>query len=891
MGRLPNGLVYYVQHNDHPARRAELRLVVRAGSAIEDERQGGAAHLLEHMAFEGSTHFPGRSMWAYLERAGMQVGADVNAQTTFDETVYRLTVPTDSSAILAHAFEIVRDWAHGLTIDSAAVERERRIVMEEWRTRRGVDARLQEVQLPLELQASRYVGHLPIGSPSAITRATVSDVRRFYDDWYRPDLMAVVIVGDVDADSMVARIREDFSTLGPPLHPRRRPRAVFTGVESVPSTPPTIVVDSEAPSSMVSAVYRLPVIATGTDSGYRESLIVQLFAEMAQARLVKRVREANAPFTAVNVRCVSPVREIDLCRFDVTVPDSGVTRGLAALIAEIGRVRRDGFTPEEFGRAAGALLRRDTVTMSGEQFTSSQLTAHLVDAYLTGGPALEPAATLSREKHLIFSIAPVEVERMVPRLIMDSERLVFIVTPRRAPTLQEVAAVLAAPAALPIYLDGGDLALMARAPRPGHVTKRSTIDGIGAQVWTLSNGIDVILKPTTYSKGELLVAGVRDGGYSLVPDSELVPAVTAVDLTFQSGLGPYDHATLVKQLQTMGVHLTLSMSSYSEIISGSGPPDARALLELVFAKLTESRVDSAAFVRYRTAFAQLVAHRSADPGVALSDTLMAIMSDYSPNRFVPTDTVVPKLNRERSETFFREHFGDATGFTFVIVGAFDPDSLEPLVEQYLGGLPTKDEPRTWRDRGERPPEGIVTRVVKKGREPRATTVLRFLSRPDVSVRDHVLALALQSVLQDRLWERLRQQMTGVYAVTVANELTVAPVLLRQISLEFTADPERRVELTRAVMREIERLRRDGPLPTEIDKFHEEFRRQYETDVETNGWWLQTISTFRQLGWSLAEIPTIETLARAVTVDELRDAADRFLDPTHYVDVSLEPDTR
>ncbi|HEU4642498.1 MAG TPA: pitrilysin family protein, partial [Gemmatimonadaceae bacterium] len=496
-GRLPNGLTYYVLPNGYPAHRAELRLVVHAGSVLEDDDQRGLAHLLEHLAFDGSTHFPGHAVWDYLERAGMRVGADINAVTSYDETVYRLTIPTDSTPVLASGLQILADWAHGLTLDSAELERERKVVIEEWRLRRGASARIHDRQLPVLLAGSRYVGREPIGRVSTLERCTAAELRRFYHDWYRPDLMAVVIVGDVDADAVAARVRALFGGIPPASHalPRPIPKPPEHGAPRS-----SVVADPEATSTTVALVTERRHRAVRTEGDFRRAIAEGMYDDLLGARLDEAAHGEHAPFLSARASSGTPVRPMDVHELSARVDDRGVPRAIDALRAEAARVARGGFTAAELERERSAVLRRyDQLETQRAELPSSQLAATLIDEYLDGGrtPSLDTELTLARR--IVPTIGLAELRRIAMERTTDSNLVVLVSGPASVPpvlpTPESVAAALARPPrALPPYVDSATAApLLASPPAPGRVVYAMHFDSLGIDIWTLSNGVRVIL--------------------------------------------------------------------------------------------------------------------------------------------------------------------------------------------------------------------------------------------------------------------------------------------------------------------------------------------------------------------------------------------------------------
>jgi zinc protease len=894
VGRLPNGLAYYVLPNGYPAHRAELRLVVNAGSVLEDEDQRGFAHLLEHMAFDGSTHFPKHTLWDYLERVGMRGGADINAETSFDQTVYRLTVPTDSAVILENGLRILRDWAHGLTLDSVELERERKVVIEEWRLHRGADARIGDQELSALLPGSRYAERLPIGLVSALRTATIAQVRRFYRDWYRPDLMAVIVVGDVNADSMVTRLRQLFNSIPRVANPRPR---LAMAASPAAGLRLAIVTDSEATSTSVTLATSRLHHETMTVADLRQSLVQAMYDALLRARLAEATHRADAPFLAVDVSDGALVRPVDVHEIEARVTDDGVRRGLDAVRAEVARAQRDGFTASELARQKEIVLRDyQQLETRRHKNPSAQLAAQLIGEYLTGGPtpAIEQEVALVRE--LVPAIALEDLRAVAKDFASDTNVALLVSAPSTAkaklPATPELIATLTGPAPmLASYVDSvASAPLLAREPVPGKIASAERIDELGIVIWKLTNGVRVILKPTALDPGQILVTSYRDGGTSVAPDSDVVSAATALPLVSQSGLGPYNGLALQKRLAGTVASAGGAIGTYGEGIWGSSSPkDVGTLFQLLYLEFTAPRLDSTTFAQYRAQLREALAHRAGSPEAAFADTLALVLSGHSPRARVLDESYVRGMDIAKSLAFYRSRFADAKGFTFVIAGAFEPDSIRPLVEHYVASLPSSGARSGWRDVGIRPPSGVVKRVVRKGTEPKAATTLVFLGQADGSHRERSALLALANVLQQRLWERLRQQLGGVYGVSVTADQEVVPVPQYRFTVSFGADPQRLQELITATFAEIAHLQADGPTVVELGKYREEYRRGRETTSRTNEFWLQSIALYDQRGWPLRDLLMTDEVVTTMSAADVKAAAARYLDGSHYVEVSLVPE--
>ncbi|MHB2032735.1 MAG: M16 family metallopeptidase [Gemmatimonadaceae bacterium] len=894
-GRLANGLTYYVQRHGSPADRVELRLVVRAGSVLEDPDQRGLAHLLEHMAFDGSAHFAHHAVWDFMQRHGMQGGADVNAMTTFDYTAFQLTVPTDTPAVLDSALLVVRDWTHDLSFNPDEFARERNVVIEEWRLGLGSRKRINDRQFPLLAAGSRYAIRQTIGSEASLDTATLAAVKRFYHDWYRPDLMAVIVVGDIDADRMVARIRREFSTIPGPIRPR--PRPVYR-IRLPHATRVSVVADSEATGSSVDLIYERPHTADTTLATHRTVLEQAIFIDLLNERLSLDAVAARAPFIRATASDVSPwLGGVNLLDLSASVPDSGMRAGVRGILAELGRIRRDGFTPVELAREKERFERtwahREAIRHG---IPSASLASALVSRFILGDQPPPGMLELHAiDRRLLATISTADVRAAGLALTDGAPPLVLASGPAKSgsdfPSTRtlRMAALSTAPI-LPSYRDSTLTApLVARLPAAGHVTHELRIDSLGIRIWTLSNGIRVILDSTALNRDQILVAGYRNGGLSAVPDDSLAAVESGLPVVARSGLGSFSADMLRRRLAGTVARVAFDFGAYTETVSASGSPrDAAAIFRLVYLQLTAPRLDSGAVRQAHRSLVERVAHRAADPQSAFADSLRVLVANHSPRVHLIGPQSLRDFNPAEALAFMRQRIADDSGFTFAVVGAFDPDSLRPMIEQFIGGLPGSGHASGWRDDGIRPPRTVISRTIRKGPDDRATLRLVFFADADSSSSASLDVTALGYTIQERLWQRLRQELGGVYGVTADGAVLLTPKPTSRIDVTFSADPSRLPELMSATMAELDSIRANGPTAVELSDFKAAYARSFESAIQTNSFWLQRIMSYDRHGWPVDGIREPDGEVGALSANEIRDAARVYINLQDYVKLALEP---
>ena len=893
IGKLPNGLTFYIRRNAEPPQRAELRLVVNVGSVLENEDQRGLAHVVEHMAFNGTRRFPKHTLVDFLEGVGMRFGPDINASTDWEETIYTLTLPTDSAGVLETGVRILADWAHGIAFDSLEVEKERPVVIEEWRLGQGAGARMRDKQLPVLFGRSRYTDRLPIGDRAVLDSFGPVDLRRFYREWYRPELMAVIAVGDFDAQRVEALIRAEFAAI--PRSPGARPRPRFD-LARHDETRYAVVSDPEATASAVTVYHKRRPHDGGTFRAYRESFIESLAQRMLYSRLSEQLQRPDAPYLGVTASQGMLTRSRAVTVLSAEVRNNGVERGLTALLAELRRVVRWGFTATELEREKRELLRwQEQAYVERRKIPSAQFASQYVAHYLYSEPVLDATDEYQLYQRLVPGIRLREVNERVRGLLGEQDRVVLVEVPVRdsvrIPTESSLrAAVRAADRAkLPRYTDRvGSRDLVAQAPQPGAVVRRATIPEIGAEEWTLANGARVVLKPTDFREDEILFAAYSPGGTSLAPDSNYVPALTATGVVQAGGVGEVDVVELSKRLAGKVASVGTDIGELHESLSGvASPRDVETLLQLVYLYFTAPRADTLAFRAYQQRARASLANRGGSPEEAFAVTLRVALSQGHPRARPPSSAMFDQMDLAKSMAFYRDRFADASDFTFYFVGRFDPEQLRPLVETYLGGLPAIGRVERGRDLGINPPAGVVRKTVRRGTEPKARTQIVF-SGPMAYTQEELFALrGLAELLQIRLRETLREDLGGTYGVSVRASAAREPDSEYRLSIAFGADPDRLDELGRATFAVLDSVKQFGVSEVDLAKVREAQRRAREISVRENSAWLANLMAFYRNGWDPREImaePKVRLDPAAV-----KRAAQRYLDTSRYVQVSLLPE--
>ncbi len=896
VGTLSNGLRYYVRRNLQPQGRAELRLVVNAGSILEDDDQRGLAHFVEHMSFNGTRHFPKQDVVAFLQSTGVRFGAHINANTSFDQTVYQLQIPTDDASVVDRSLLILEDWAHAVSFEPAEIDKERGVILEEWRTGLGAGARMLDAQLPVLLKDSRYADRLPIGKPEIIRAFPHERLKKFYTDWYRPDLMAVIAVGDFDPSAIEALIRSHFGAL--PAVPSPRPRLIYD-VPDQSGTRYTVATDTEATATTVSVSSMMAARDQTTIGAYRQQTIERVFGGLLSGRLAEMARKPDAPFLDAETSRGLLVRSAEATTLRALVAEGGVERGLSALFTEADRIARFGFTQTELDRYRLNFLQAFAqLAASNDEHTSSSL----ADEYIRSFMQQEPIPGIAYEFGLVTRFLPeitlADINSLARDWVPDRNRVVSVTAPRKAgvavPDEAKLAAVIkgAGGGTLTAYVDAvSTRPLIAALPRAGAVTK-TVAKSPGVSEWTLSNGVRVVLAPTTFKQDEIIFRAFSPGGTSLADDRDFVAAETADQVVAQGGLGALTAIDLSKKLAGKTAFVRPDIEEMHEGLSGRAlRRDVETMFQLIYLTFTEPRADADAFRAMTGQLMAALANREAQPDAAFEDALTAALSQNHPRARPMSPALVAQMSLDASLAFYRDRFGDASDFTFVLVGSFDLPTIKPLVERYLGSLPVRHRKEVGRDVGIRAPSGIVEKEVTKGSTPKSEVGVVFSGPFENNQRNRLILQAMANTLGGNLQRVLREDLGGTYGVSVMPDFTKRPVEEYRLTITFACDPARTQDLVKTMFAVIDQFKRSGPSAGQIADAQAGLRRDLETDSRQNGHLLRNLVFAYQYDEPVPDPSTLRGLYDQLTVPLLRDAARTYLDTTRYVKVLLFPEAK
>ncbi|MEX2662500.1 MAG: insulinase family protein [Vicinamibacterales bacterium] len=896
-GTLPNGLTYYIRKNTRPEKRVMLQLAVKAGSVDETDQQQGLAHVLEHMAFNGSRHFKPGELIKTLESSGARMGPHVNAYTSFDETVYMFQVPTDKEGLVARGLQALADIGSGLTLDPKEVEKERGVVIEEWRGGLGAATRLRDQQIPVLYHGSKYAERLPIGEPNVLKSFTLATLRAFYTRWYRPDRMALIVVGDIDPAAMEAQVRTLFGPMPKPAAPApARSYEVPLHAELLVA----VATDPEATQSSVSVMRKRTRQPDNTVADYRRNLVEQTVYQMLNERFDELSRKKDARFLGAGAFEAPLSPAVAAFSLGAGVEEGKIAEGLSALEIETNRVQQFGFGPAELERARKWWLASyERAYNEREKSESGTYAQEYVRHFLRGEPAPGIEYEYRLAQALIPSITAADVGTVAKELFADTARVIIATAPKKegvaVPTeaqLRDTIAKADAVAVTPWADAGTARALMDGLPEPGAIKDRREVAALGMTVVRFANGVEAWLKPTDFQNDEVLYSLSAPGGASLAPKEKFVEALLAPALVQVSGIGGHKAVDLQKLLAGKLANANAAIALSTHQISGSARPgDLETGLQLLHLSFTQPGNDDEAFANIRKQLEALYANREQNPNLLFGEKVGEVNSGHNYTAEPVTRERLSKLDREAMAAFYKERFSNAADFTFLMIGAFTIDEALPLVARYVGSLPSTGTPVSKpKDVGLKFPSSVEKVTVQKGREPKVTTLLSFFADPPQDPREITRISTAADVLEITLREILREELGETYSVGVGFSQEPHQRGGGHVSVSFTAAPENLEKMTARVMQEVQRMQKEGPSEDFVNRAKESARREHETGMKQNGYWIARLQGAKLLGLD----PVVHMLEReqriaSVTPAILTETYGKYFPLDRYTVVTLIPE--
>ena len=896
IGKLENGLTYYIRHNELPENRADFYIAQKVGSILEEDNQRGLAHFLEHMCFNGTTNFPGKAMINWLETIGVRFGENLNAYTSIDETVYNIdNVPVIRDGIVDSCLLILHDWANDLTLAEAEIDNERGVIHEEWRTGQGAMMRMYEQALPKAFEGSKYGHRLPIGTIEVIDNFPYKALRDYYEAWYRPDQQGIVVVGDVDVDKVEAKIKEIFSPIKMPANaPERKYESVPDNKEPIV----TIAKDKEQPSTMIYIWHKHPATpneAKGNIGYLVQNYMFYMIESMLNARLEELRQNAEPPFIDAgsgtsNFLLAKTTKAFAGIAYS---KEDGIPTALASLVREIERARKFGFTSSEYARAKADYLRAlESAYNERDKMKNNEYVQEYVRHFIDN----EPIPGIENEYAIMNQLAPnipVEaINQILPQLISDENIVINIFGPDKEsmiyPTETEILKILKDTKAEEInaYVDKvSDEPLMKETPKAGKIVK--TEEGpFGSTALTLSNGVRVVVKNTNFKVDEIRMAAFSPGGTSLFGTNEVLQVQMLNSVAGLGGLGNFSNVDLEKVLAGKKVGISASVNGLTERLNGHcSPKDLETLMQLVYLSFTAPRMDETAFESFKQRMKASLVNQEANPMTAFSDTLQKEMYGNHPMAVRVKSEMIDQIDYNRIMEMYKDRFKEAGDFTFLFVGNINLEEAKPLIETYLGGLPTINRKENFKDIEMNIQKGVHKNVFEKQLEvPKATVISIISGECELSPKNSLLMTMLSQTMDMVYIETIREKEGASYGVSTAGQMNMYPKSEAIFQIYFDTDPAKREKMEQIVMSELQKVAQEGPRPEHLAKVKEFLLKKHLENMKENGYWLNQLNEYYFCNIDFNT--NYEKLVNEITVEDVKNFTKALLDQGNIIEVTM-----
>lgn len=866
IGHLDNGLTYYIRHNALPEHRVEFHIAQKVGSILEEPQQRGLAHFLEHMAFNGTKNFPGDEkglgIVQWCETKGIKFGVNLNAYTSVDQTVYRISnVPTDDQSVVDSCLLILHDWSNAVLLSDKEIDKERGVIHEEWRSRNSGIMRLYTEAQAVMYPGDKYADCMPIGSIDVIDNFPYQAIRDYYAKWYRPDLQGIIIVGDIDVDQMEAKIKSVFADVKKPVNPAKR---VYYPVADNQEPLVYIGKDKEIDDPTIEIYFKqdpTPDSIKGNMAYLLQQYMLSMTTSMLNSRLNELRQSANPPF--IYAGCYYGnyflAQTKDAFTLSISSKAEGINEALKAGLTELERVRRYGFTESEYERARANYLQRLESAYNEREKTKND---SYVNEYINHFLMAEPIPGIEFEYTTMNQIAPnipvMAINQAIQQggLLPDNNQVVFIAAPEKegivCPTKEEVVAQLKGMKDLKVeaYVDKvSNEPLMKEAPKGGKIVSENTNAIYGTTELTLSNGVKVYIKKTDFKADEIQMKGVSLGGTSLFPDNDKLEMSYLNSVIQAGGLGNFSKVDLTKMLAGKKVSVNAAVGANTEGITGScSPKDFETMMQLTYLSFTAPRKDMDAFASLKSRIKAQLESAESNPLSSINDTIQKMMYGYHPRYFSMKPEMVDQINYDRIIEMYKDRFADASDFRFFLVGNVDIEKVKPLIEQYLGALPSTGRKETFRDNHMDIAKGMLENTYAKEQQtPMATVFMLYSGKCKYDLKDNLLMSFLTQALDMVYTEEVREKEGGTYGVSSYGQLSKHPNEKFMLQIVYQTDPAKKDHLNGIIDAQMKKMASEGPTEEHLQKIKEYMLKKYKDNQKENGYWLNNLDEYFYTG--------------------------------------------
>jgi len=899
-GKLDNGLTYYIRANKEPKQRADFYIAQNVGAILENNSQNGLAHFLEHMAFNGTKNFPGKGVINYLEKIGVKFGADVNAHTSLDETVYNLSdVPTVRDGIIDSALLVLHDWSSFISLEDTEIDAERGVIREEWRQGAGADRRMWKESNKLKYPGSQYAIRDVIGDTAIINNFDHATIRDFYKKWYRPDLQAILIVGDVDVDKVEAKIKSLFTDI--PKKENEAERIVYPIADNQKPIV-SVVKDKEARMTRIELEYKhdkLPDNIKLSMNGYAFNTINGLISTMIGNRFEEITQQADAPFVGAYANYGELVKSKDAFQL-LAIPKEGQElTGLNALLLEAEKIKRFGFTNSELERAKTDFIKNVEKAYNERD---NQKNNNLIEEYVRNFLNQESIPGIEWEYQTLQAMLPQlkldMVNQVAKSYVTDTNMIVSIMAPDKEavkiPTEEQIREAIDNSKKAELTAKAEEKSnrpLIDKAPKAGKVAKVSENKSLGTTEWTLNNGVKVVFKPTTFKKDEILLSAFSPGGLSKVSNpADLPSGMLAASIVSNNGLGQYNQIELNKILTGKIASVSPQIGAYDEGLNGnSSVKDFETMLQLVYLNFTAPRKDDNAFKAMMNGYRASLANAASDPRKAFSDTVNIMVTNHNPRTVLLGLKTLDLIDQDKALAIYKERFALPADFTFIFTGNIDPanDSIKNAIVTYLGGLKSKKETEKFTDNNIRKPKGKVSNTFEKEMKiKKASNFILYSGSMPYTIKNRTAVTAIGSILSIRYLESIREKEGGSYGVGVRGSINNTPIEEATLLMQFDTDPLKQAKLISIIYSEVDEIVAKGPRVDDLQKVKENMLKKYTEDLAENGWWQSAVQRFYQDKLNLVD--DYKASVEALTPEVIQSTLKNIVSQGNVLEVVMKP---
>lgn len=898
VGKLENGLTYYIRHNEYPKNRAEFHIAQAVGAILEEDHQNGLAHFLEHMAFNGTEHFAGKGIIEYFESIGVNFGGNINAYTSLDETVYRLSeVPTTREGIIDSALLVMHDWACGLLLLEDEIDNERGVIREEWRTGMGASRRMWKQSNMLRYPGSQYAKRDVIGDTAVINNFEYDALRDYYKKWYGPDNQAIIVVGDIDVDKIEDKIKALWADV--PARENRGERPLYSVNDNIEPIV-AIVRDKEAQNTRIELEFKkgkLPKEFRGTDAAYVQAGMLDLICDMLNNRFQELSVDPNATFVGAGSFYGETVKEKDAFTVVYIAKQGQETQAYKDLLTQLEKMRRYGFTTSELERVKKEWLSHYEKAYN-ERGTVRNISRaqECIRHYLDGAPMTGEEWEYNMMQQILPMVNVDMLNQVAQQLVTDENLIIAfqapmeVVLPNEAEAVELLAAVkneeIEAPVEEVIREN-----LVEVAPKAGKIKKVTTNEELGTTEWTLSNGVRVVIKPTEFKQDEILFSAFSKGGQSLVATEDLVSAALATDVVSVSGIADMTMTDLQKALTGKNVSCSPSINANTESIDGgSTVKDLETLLQLNYLYFTAPRRDEDAYAMLMSILESQLANRDKNPKSAFSDSVQMMSSNNSPRTIIFNAEALKKANMDKALEIYKSRFANPADFVFTFVGNVNPEdsAFQAMVCTWLGGMKTSKKKENVRDNGVRVPEGVNKNYFTRKMETKtASNRIQYTSYEIPYTLDNDLNMEMIGrILSTRYLESIREREGGSYGVGCGGGLNIQPVPMAYLIMQFDTDPEKQEKLMSIIHEEVNTIVENGPLAKDLNKEKESMLKDFQEDLEKNSYWDTVLYMYYMYG--IDYIADYKTAVEDITAETVQATLKKLVASGNMFEVVMMP---